>query len=303
MPKTIIFALIMILSLAALTMACGDDDDDNDTDSDVDDDTDDINDDLNDDINDDINDDVNDDIDDDLNDDVDDDEDDDVDDDDIDIQPYVMVLQNAQINILEQTIDYERSFFSVGGSIHITQIGTTLLAPFEADLENVQFMECIVNWDTDEVQILQDGDTGLIVSDPVVGAVTPTPQKSYIDGDFFFNSGFGLAAAEEAFNFDPFEPCAGSTCSLIAYASISDIFAVQQFTQGPYSLNDWMVMWTFDGDTQAGDVLDLTMEITDDDDTMDDDTMDDDTMDDDTMDDDTMDDDTMDDDTMDDDTV
>jgi len=248
MQKVLRLVLVLFIAGTMAFAACGDDDDDNEAgdDDDADDDTGD-----------------DDTADDDHRDDDtgDDDADDDADDDD-DTEPpegNVILLQNAKMNLLTQTIAYTDSYFSTSGAMTITEVGTTTGANFSGTLADVGFHACEINFDTGVVQVDLEGDTGLIQAETATGPVVSVPQKSAP-----WNEGAGAGGLakgkEEVFNFEDFPQCEGATCVLIAYASVSQVFQVTEFTQGAYSMNDWMLIWGFSGNATAGTVIDLTFE-------------------------------------------
>ena len=73
-----------------------------------------------------------------------------------------------------------------------------------------------------------------------------------ITGDPFLDGGFDEAS---------WEPCAGLGCVSIAYATVSDVYVVQQTSEAMMAVGDTshiMVSWQMAGDTVAGD-YDLTL--------------------------------------------
>ncbi|MCZ7583183.1 MAG: hypothetical protein M5R36_07510 [Deltaproteobacteria bacterium] len=243
MKRLLWIVLALVLAQALVFAACGDDDDD-DNDNAADDDADD--DDTGDD---DTGDDDADDGDDDFDDDADDD-----DDTGEPIESYVLALKDAKVN-LSGTITYSAAFISTSGTMDITETGTTMGASFSGSLTEVGFTACDINWDTGVVQVNMEGDTGVIHSEIVTGTVTSVPQKK---DELDFDTAGGERSKTEVFNMDDFEACDGATCVLIAYASVSQVFQVQEFTNGALSTNDWILLWAFPGDTTSGTQYDLT---------------------------------------------
>ena len=239
MRKVIFIALMFMIIGAATFFACssGGDDDDNDTGAAADDDTDD------------------DTADDDTshwNDDAGDDSGDD--DTAATISNFLLMLEDGKLNIAAGGYDYTRCFISASGTMYIEEIGTTTGDPFNGTLTNVGFMQCEIDWSTGIVQILQDGDTGLLDGETLETTIISIPQVAF---EPYGTAGKG--AKEEAFHLTEFTQCAGTTCVVAGYASISNIFSITEFTNGAYAMNDWVLMWQFSGDTTSGTFYDLTI--------------------------------------------
>ncbi|MBZ0274119.1 hypothetical protein K8I61_18920 [bacterium] len=257
MTKWWILVLVAIAALSVSIVACGDDDDDDDDDDAADDDADDDDDDS-------ADDDTG--ADDDMDDDADDDDmdDDDADDDDADddtdegtpISQYALLLENAKVNIATGGIDFDRAFISTSGTMTIDQIGTTTGATFEGSLQTVGFTQAEVDFDAGTIGILQDGDTGVLALEEVTATITAVPVKKSFDV-----SGTPSGAKAEAFNMSEFTQCASPTCVSAAYASVTGVYQVSEYTDGILATNDWMLIWAIPGDATNGSVYDLTIEL------------------------------------------
>jgi hypothetical protein len=250
--------LIISVIGAAAFIACstGDDDDDNDAgaaddtagdDDTADDDTGQGDDDITDDITDDADDDVDDDVDDDSGD----------DDTAETIGNFLLMLENAKINFGTGGYDYTRCFISTSGTMYIQEIGTTTGSPFTGVLTNVGFTQCEIDWGTGIVQIITDGDTGILDGETLTTTIISVPQALTTG----YEPGSKKGTKEEAFHMTEFVQCGGATCAVAGYASISNVFSISEFTNGAYGMNDYALIWQFDGDTTSDTSYDLTIDL------------------------------------------
>jgi len=72
-------------------------------------------------------------------------------------------------------IEYEAAYISSAGTMHIDQIGQTMGAAFQGELQNVDFLQAELNGNM--IEIIQGGKTGHIGSVNATGVTITVPQK------------------------------------------------------------------------------------------------------------------------------
>jgi hypothetical protein len=113
---------------------------------------------------------------------------------------------------------------------------------------------------TDDDTTVDDDDDTTPADDDDDDDTTPADDDDDDDDDTptgnpFIDGGFDLPV---------WEPCQTAGCTQAVYASQSEIFQVTQFSNVPTTANpkiDVLVLWSFPGDTIAGDSLSLFIDL------------------------------------------
>jgi len=93
---------------------------------------------------------------------------------DIVLDTFVLLFVNATIK-MTGAIEYEAAYISSAGTMHIDQIGQTMGAAFQGELQNVDFLQAELNGNM--IEIIQGGKTGHIGSVNATGVTITVPQK------------------------------------------------------------------------------------------------------------------------------